>query len=284
MKKIIVIYGPTWSWKTRFSIEKAKELNSEIISTDSRQIFRWMDIWTWKITKEEMQGVKHHMLDIVNPDMEYSSWEYKKEAEKIIKDLFSRWKTPILCGWTGLYIDSLIYDFDIPKVAPNWELRKLYEEKAEKYWNEEVYKDLLEIDPEYGKTLHPNNIRYVIRAIEVKKMTGKSKSKFKTEKKLKYETEFFCPYSGDREALYDKINLRVKEMFDDWLVDEVKGLLESGYKKTDFWMKTIWYTEVLDYLDWKSSLEETIDLVQRRNRNYAKKQLTWFRKYEGKDI
>lgn len=284
MKKIIVIYGPTWSWKTRFSIEKAKELDSEIISTDSRQIFRWMDIWTWKITKEEMQGIKHHMLDIVSPDMEYSSWEYKKEAEKIIKDLFSRWKTPILCGWTGLYIDSLIYDFDIPKVAPNWELRKLYEEKAEKYWNEEVYKDLLEIDPDYGKTLHPNNIRYVIRAIEVKKMTGKSKSEFKTEKKLKYETEFFCPYSGDREALYDKINLRVKEMFDDWLVDEVKVLLESGYKKTDFWMKTIWYTEVLDYLDWKSSLEETIDLVQRRNRNYAKKQLTWFRKYEGKDI
>lgn len=305
--KIIVIYWPTASWKTWLWIKIAKQINSEIISTDSRQIFRWLDIGTGKVTEEETEWVKHHMIDIINPDREYSVWEFKSEAEKIIDDINFRWKIPILCWWTWLYIDSLIYDFNIPKVPADEELRnKLEQERIEK-WNEYIYEKLVEVDPEYAKELHPNNHRYVIRAIEVKMLTGKSKTEFREEKTLKYDTLFLTPYNGDREYLYSRINKRVGMMFDDWLVDEVNQLLKT-YSKNDFWMKTIWYKEVIDYLEnedkiekdknitwikWKKlslwekvklwlalDLEETIELVQKHNRNYAKTQLTWFRKYE----
>ena len=310
-KKIIVIYWPTASWKTGLSIEVAKQVDSEIISTDSRQIFRWLDIWTWKIKEAEKEWIKHHMIDIINPDEYYSVWEFKKEAERIIEDILSNWKIPILCWGTWLYIDSLIYDFDIPKIPANEEIRKKLEKEAEEFWNDYVYNKLVEIDPDYAKELHTNNIRYIIRALEVKILTGKSKKDFRQEKKLKYDTLFLTPYNGDREELYKKINKRVLMMFEDWLVNEVKDLLKN-YDKDDFWMKTIWYKEVINYLTldklsdlqkndieekiWKKisklsitekeklsiklNFEETIELVQKNNRNYAKKQLTWFNKYE----
>ena len=277
--KIIVIYWPTGSWKTSMSIKVAKKLDSEIISTDSRQIFKYLDIWTGKILEEEKEEIPHYMLDIITPDKEYSVWEFKTESEKIICDISFRWKIPILCWWTGLYIDSLIYDFNIPKVLADEELRKSLENEANGYWNEYVYKKLEMIDPEYASTLHFNNLRYVIRWIEVKTLTGKSKLDFKEEKNLKYDTLFLTPFNWDREYLYNRINKRVWMMFDDWLVEEVKNLLKI-YKKSDFWMKTIWYKEVIDHIEWKINLEECIELVRRHNRNYAKRQLTWFRNYE----
>ena len=303
-KKIIVIYGPTASWKTTMSIEVWKIIDSEIISTDSRQIFKWLDIWTWKITEIEKEWITHHMLDIIAPDKEYSVWEFKKEVEQKIEEIYSKWKIPILCWGTWLYIDSLIYDFNIPKIPADEKIRKNLEKEAEKYWNQLVYDKLKEIDPKYANELHPNNIRYIIRAIEVKMLTGKSKMDFREEKTLKYDVLFLTPYNWDREYLYNRINKRVWMMFDDWLVLEVKELLKT-YNKDDFWMKTIWYKEVIDYLtsaqhstqvdgveqkklslwekekQWiKLNLEETIELVQKNNRNYAKKQLTWFRKYK----
>lgn len=301
--KIIVIYWPTASWKTWLSIEVAKKIDSEIISTDSRQIFKELNIWTWKITEEEKKWIKHHMLDIIDPNVEYSVWEFKSEAEKIIEDIYSRWKIPILCWGTGLYIDSLIFDFNIPKVPADEELRNKLEEERLKKWNEFIYQKLVDIDPEYAKELHPNNHRYVIRALEVKMLSWKSKLEFREEKKLKYDTLFITPYTWDREKLYSTIDMRVKEMFDNWLVDEVRELLKK-YKYTDFWMKTIWYKEVSNLLLdlWKKyngerkinlwekaklwiklNLDETIELVQKNNRNYAKTQLTWFRKYENFD-
>lgn len=300
IKKMIVIYWPTASWKTWLSIEVAKELNSEIISTDSRQIFKYLDIWTWKVTEEEKKWIAHHMIDIINPDREYSVWEFKKIAEGKISEIYNKWKIPILCWWTWLYIDSLIYDFNIPGIPADEKLRKSLESEAEKYWNEFVYKKLVKIDPEYAKELHYNNIRYVIRAIEVKILTWKSKTEFREEKKLKYDILFLNPYDWNREKLYKNIDKRVQIMFDEWLIDEVKSLLKN-YKKDDFWMKTIWYKEIINYLDWTGekytwieklslwekvkqwinlNLEETIDLVKKNNRNYAKKQLTWFRKYK----
>lgn len=299
-QKIIVIYWPTASGKTSMSIDVAKIVDSEIISTDSRQIFKSLDIWTWKIKEDEKEWIIHHMLDIINPDEEYSVWQFKQLAEEKIKEIYLKWKIPILCWGTWLYIDSLIYDFNIPKIPADDNIRKKLEEEAEKYWNEYVYKKLVEIDPLYASELHPNNIRYIIRAIEVKMITGKSKMDFREEKTLKYDVLFLTPYNGDREYLYSRIDKRVQMMFDEWLVDEVKKLLKK-YKKTDFWMKTIWYKEVSDYLDWswieyiwseklslwekekqwiKLDLNETIELVKKNNRNYAKKQLTWFRKYE----
>lgn len=278
-QKIIVIYWPTASWKTWLSLEIAKLLNTEIISTDSRQIFRELNIWTWKITIEEMQWIKHHMIDFVNPDKEYSVWEFKKWAEKYIELLVWNWKIPVLCWWTWLYIDSLIYDFDIPNVPADENLRNKLELERVEFWNEYIWNKLDEIDPNYAKELHPNNYRYVIRALEVKILTWKSKTEFRTEKSLKYDVLFLTPYTWNREELYDKINKRIQMMFDDWLVLEVQNLLKK-YSKNDFWMKTIWYKEVVDYLEWNITLQECIELVQKNNRNYAKRQLTWFRKYE----
>ena len=170
------------------AIKIAKSINSEIISTDSRQIFKYLDIWTGKVTENEKQWIIHHMIDIIEPDREYSVWEFKVEAEKILENIFKKWKIPILCGGTGLYIDSLIYDFKIPKVPADARIRQDLEFEREKYWNEFIWKKLQELDPEYASELHPNNYRYVIRALEVKMLTGKSKTDFREEKTLKYET------------------------------------------------------------------------------------------------
>lgn len=277
--KIIVIYWPTACGKTDLSIKIAKFLNSEIISTDSRQIFKWLDIWTGKVTEEEKEGIIHHMIDIIEPNQEYSVWEFKKEAEKIIKNIFKKWKIPILCWGTWLYIDSLIYDFKIPKVPADPILREKLEDERIKFWNEFIWKKLQEIDPDYASELHPNNYRYVIRALEVKILTWKSKKEFREEKNLKYDTFFITPYDWNREKLYKKIDLRIKSMFENWLLEEVKDLL-TKYKKTDFWMQTIWYKEIIDFFEWKLNFDDCVALVQKHNRNYAKRQLTWFRKYK----
>lgn len=277
-QKIIVVYWPTACWKTWLAIEIAKKINSEIISTDSRQIFKELNIWTGKVTEEEKEGIIHYMIDIISPDRDYSVWEFKVEAEKKMQEIWQGGKVPILCWGTGLYIDSLIFDFKIPKVPADENLRNKLEEERQKFWNEFIWKKLQELDPKYAEELHLNNYRYVIRALEVKILTWKSKLDFREEKKLKYETFFVTPYDEDRKKLYEKIDKRVAMMFELWLIDEVKNLLKK-YKKDDFWLKTIWYKEVVDFLEWKISFEECVDLVQKHNRNYAKRQLTWFRKY-----
>jgi tRNA dimethylallyltransferase len=279
-KKIIVIYGPTACWKTSLAVDIAKELNSEIISTDSRQIFKDMNIGTAKVTNEEMQWVKHHMIDIISPHEKYSVWEFKKSSKIIMENLYQNKKIPILAWWTWLYIDSLIYDFDIPKIPADWDTRKKLEQEAREFWNDYVYDKLVLIDPLYAKTLHPNNLNYVIRAIEVKMLTWKSKSESIKDKISNYDVLFLTPYLGDREKLYERINLRVDIMFEQWLLKEIEELLKK-YKKTDFWMKTIWYEEAIKYIDWEMTLDEAKELIKKNSRNYAKRQLTWFRKYDN---
>jgi len=278
-EKLIVIYGPTASGKTAMSIDLAKKLNTEIISTDSRQIFKEMNIWTAKILEEEMDWVVHHMIDIIYPNGEYSVWEFKTESEKIINDLIWKWKIPILCWWTGLYIDSLIYDFQIPEVIADWDLRKRLEDEAKKFWNDFIYEKLKILDPENYHKIHKNNVQYVIRAIEVITKTWKSKYEQGVNKIPKYDILFLTPYNWDREKLYDRINLRVEMMFEQWLLEEVQNLLKK-YKKTDFWLKSIWYDEIIKYFDWEYSLAEAKDKIKQNSRNYAKRQLTWFRKYK----
>lgn len=278
-KKIIVIYWPTWSWKTSLSIKVAKIIDAEIISTDSRQIYRDMNIGTWKITNEEMENVPHHMLDLIHPDETYSVWEFKNKTEEIITDIYNKGKVPILCWGTGLYIDSLIFDLDIPKVIANLSLREVLEQEAKEYGNDYVYQKLVDLDPEYARELHPNNVQYVIRALEVKIITGQSKKDFRTDRKLKYDILFLTPEIESREYLYNRINTRVKMMFDEGLVEEVKTLRKK-YSDETAGLKTIWYIEVVSYLKWEILLEESIALVQQHNRNYAKRQFTWFKRYE----
>lgn len=279
LEKIIIIYGPTACWKTSLSIDLAKKLWTEIISADSRQIYRFLDIWTWKVTKDEMQGITHHMLDIIDPSEEYSVWQFKKEAETLISNISNSWKIPIICWWTWLYLDSLVYNFSMPEIAPNWKLRSELEEMRNKLWNKAIWNKLQSIDPEYAKELSPENYRYVIRWIEVKMMTWESKKTLKKMLPPKYDTLMITPFDWNRELLYENIWKRIDEMFEKWLIDETCSLLDKWYKKDDFWLNTIWYKEVISYLEWETSLEECINLVKQHNRNYAKRQLTWFRKY-----
>lgn len=279
-EKIIVIYGPTASGKTSLSIDIATILESEIISADSRQIFSFLDIGTGKIKESEKNGITHHMIDIITPEKEYSVGEYKREAKEIIKSLHKQWKIPIIAWGTGLYIDSLIYDFDIPKVPADKDLRAKLEKEAEELGNDFIYQKLCKLDPEYAQTLHPNNRAYIIRALEVKLLSGKSKSTFKKEKILSYDTFFLTPYDGNREALYEKIDTRVDAMWKEGLINEVKNILKKWYAKNAFWLKTIGYKEIIDFLEGHISEEESKELIKKHSRNYAKRQLTWFRRYE----
>ena len=176
LPKLVVIYGPTACWKTNLSLSVARELDTEIISTDSKQIYKNLDIWTGKILPDETKGIIHHMIDIKDASEVYSVGEFQREADKIIQELYKNNKVPVLCGGTGLYIDSIIYDFNIPKIPANETLRQSLEEEAEKYGNEHIYKHLQEIDPEYAAELHPNNLHYVIRGIEVQNSFWKIKT------------------------------------------------------------------------------------------------------------
>ena len=273
--KLIVIYGPTACGKTALSIEIAQMLQTEIISTDSRQIFCGMDIGTGKITESEKQGIVHHMLDIVTPDQEYTVADFKKEAENHIETLLKSWKIPLLVWGTGLYIDALIYENKIGAMPSDPELRQ----KIEVMPSDELYETLQKIDPEYASELHPNNRPYLERALEIKLLTGKSKKDFRQEKVLKYDVLFLTPYDGDREKLYTRINTRVQEMFEQRLEQEVRWLIEQWYRENDFGMRSIGYQEFFPYFAGEISIWEVKNKIQQYSRNYAKRQLTWFSKY-----
>lgn len=277
--KLIVIYWPTASGKTALSIDIAKQINSEIISTDSRQIFKKTNIGTAKITKEEMRWIKHHMIDICDLWEEFSVWEYKKQAEIIMNRLYSENKIPILAGGTGLYIDSLIYDFQIPEVIWDKNLRKKLEKEAQDFWVDFIYEKLKKLDPENYHKVHKNNIQYVVRALEVIMISWKSKYENPVKKELKYDVLFLTPYDWNREELYKRINYRVDLMFEQWLEEEILWLIKEWYSRNSFWLKSIWYTEYFDYLEWFYTREEMINKIKQHSRNYAKRQLTWFRKY-----
>jgi len=278
LPKVIIIYWPTASGKTSMSIEVAKYLNSEIIWADSRQIYRMLDIWSWKITEEEKQWVPHNMIDIIDINEKYSVWEYKKDTKTIIDNLINKEKVPIICWWTWLYLDTVAFNFNIPEIEPDWELRWELEEIRLEKWNKHLWNMLHEIDSEYAETLEANNYRYVIRWIEIIRKTGKSKLELKTKNEPIYDILFLAPFIESREKLYDKINRRIDEMFEQWLIDEVKNILDI-YPKNSFWLNTIWYKEVIEYLDGNITLERCKELVKQHNRNYAKRQFTWFRKY-----
>jgi tRNA dimethylallyltransferase len=277
--RLIIIAGPTGVGKTEISIRLAKLLDGEIVSCDSMQVYRLMDIGSAKAKKEEMQGIPHHMVDILDPQATFTVSEYKAMAEIAIDDIISRGKVPIMVGGTGLYIDSVITDMSFAEGSGDPAFRASMDELAMKSGNEEVHRQLQEVDPEAAERIHPNNLKRVIRALEVYHMTGKPFSSFADKGIInpKYEVSYYY-LNRKREELYSSIDIRVLKMLEEGLVDEVRMLRERGLTKEHQSMQGIGYKEVLDYLDGMKSYDEMVEEIQRHSRNYAKRQLTWFRR------
>ncbi|WP_373205147.1 tRNA (adenosine(37)-N6)-dimethylallyltransferase MiaA [Clostridium tertium] len=279
-EKVLVIAGPTAVGKTDLSIKLAKELNGEIISTDSMQIYKYMDIGSAKITKEEMCGVPHHMIDVVDPSTPFSVADYKEMAQKCIDDIISRGKLPILTGGTGLYINALTCNMNFTEAENDLKYRSKLEELAEKHGNEYIHNMLKDIDPISYKEIHYNNRKRVIRALEVYKLTKKPFSSFNAGEEFyngPYDVTYYV-LNMDREKLYNRINLRVDMMMDKGLLEECIKLKEMGYNSSVQSMQGIGYKEIFYYLENKISLNEAVEMIKQGSRNYAKRQLTWFRR------
>ena len=278
--KILVLAGPTAVGKTALSIELAKKLNGEIISTDSMQIYKYMDIGSAKITTEEMDVIKHHMIDVTTPDKPFSVVDFKNMAQPIIDDLLSKDKLPILTGGTGLYINALTCNMNFTDATNDEAYRLELEELAKEHGDIYIHNMLKDIDPVSYESIHPNNRKRVIRALEVYKVTNKPFSSFNAGEdfyKSKYDVHYYV-LNMDREKLYQRINKRVDIMFEKGLLNECIKLKENGYNSLMQAMQGIGYKEVLMYLENSISLEEATEMIKQGSRNYAKRQLTWFRK------
>ena len=277
--KVIVICGPTASGKTALSIELAKKISGEIVSADSMQIYKDMDIGTAKPTKQEMGEIKHYLLDFVSPEDRYSVAQYKQDAKKAIKEIINKGKTPIIVGGTGLYVDSLIYEIEYNDIKLDEEYRKKLEKIAEEQGLEELYKKAVEIDPEAMKKISQNDKKRIMRVLEIYHSTGKTKTEQEKESRknpVEYDYRVFA-INWDREILYQRINKRVDIMVEQGLIEEVKEILNK-YDKFPTAMQGLGYKEVVDYLNGIYTKEEMIEKIKLETRRYAKRQLTWFRK------
>ena len=278
-KKIILIVGPTASGKTFASVEIARYINSEIISADSMQIYRHMDIGTAKVTEEEKKGILHHMIDIANPDDSYTVSEFKDGVERIIERLHSENKIPVIAGGTGLYVNSIIYDLDFSNTVSDPVIRQEFEGLLEEKGKEHLHEILESIDPVSAGKIHCNNVKRVIRALEVYRITGVPFSEQNTDfrKNSKQYDFIIIGLDMDRKILYERINERVDEMIEAGLVEEVEYLMKNGYNKDLQSMQGIGYKEIAGFLDSEITLEESVRLIKRNSRRLAKRQFTWFR-------
>lgn len=280
-KNAIIIAGPTATGKSALAVSLAKKLDGEIISADSMQIYRRMDIGSAKVTADEMQGVPHYMLDIKEPSEEnFSVADYCALAKEKIEDILKRKKLPIIVGGTGLYISSLADNIEFAEGNTNLELRERLFAIAEEKGNAYVHAMLKEIDPETAESVHENNIKRIVRAIEVYNATGITLSEQNRRSKNTPSPYNFIMLALflNREKMYERINLRVDKMFEQGLVDEVKALAAEGLTKQMQAMQGIGYKEVFDYMENSITKEECIELVKKNTRNYAKRQLTWFKR------
>lgn len=275
---IYVVVGPTASGKTSFAIDLAKKIDAEIISLDSMQIYKYLDIGTAKIKKDEMQGIVHHMIDIVEPDKNYSVSEYKEEATRLIEEIKKRNKNVILCGGTGLYLEALLYDYSFSSFDKNEEFRKELEKIAQEKGPEYLHNMLKELDFEASENIHKNNIKRVIRAIEIAKFSKDNKTNQKDKKELKYNVIGYF-LNPEREKLYNKINLRVDKMFEENLLSEIKFILET--LKLDFNMQSMLAIGYREFKDYKNKdINQIKEEIKKDTRNYAKRQITWFKRYD----
>ena len=277
--KVIVICGPTASGKTALSIELAKQIHGEIVSCDSMQIYKDMNIGTAKPTPEEMQGIKHYLIGYVSPEVRYSVADYKADAKKAIKEIIQKGKMPIVVGGTGLYLDSLIYEIEYQDIKFDEEYRKELEKEVDEKGLEELYERAKQIDAKAIEKISPNDKKRILRILEIYHATGKTKTEQEIEsrkKEVEYDYKVYA-LDWDRQTLYDRINKRVDMMVEKGLIEEVKQILDK-YDTFPTAMQGLGYKEVVEYLEGKLTKEEMIEKIKMETRRYAKRQLTWFRK------
>lgn len=279
-KPLIILTGPTAVGKTKASIGLAKAIGGEIISADSMQVYRHMDIGSAKIKPEEMEGVPHHLIDVLEPDEEFHVVKFQELAKEAMQGIWKRGHIPVVTGGTGFYIQALLYDIDFDENEKEEAYRKEMEAYAREHGAEALHEKLALVDPASAETIHPNNVKRVIRALEFYEQTGKRISEHNETQRQKESPYAFAYFvlTDDRAHLYKRIDRRVDQMIEEGLVAEVQALKDKGYTRQLVSMQGLGYKEILDYLDGNCTLEEAIYTIKRDTRHFAKRQLTWFKR------
>ncbi len=279
-KPLIILTGPTSVGKTALSLALAKAVKGEIISADSMQVYKHMDIGTAKIKPAQMEGVPHHLIDELEPEEEFNVVRFQQLAKKYMEEIYSRKRIPILVGGTGFYIQAVLYDIDFTENETDESYRRYLEQLVQEKGANYLHELLLKEDPESAASIHPNNSKKVIRALEYRKLTGDKISEHNEEQRKKESPYRFCYFvlNKDRAKLYETINSRVEQMLQAGLVEEVKSLAASGYNRELVSMQGLGYKEVLSFLEGECTLEEAVEIIKRDTRHFAKRQLTWFKR------
>ena len=279
-RPLIILTGPTAVGKTKASIGLAKAIGGEIISADSMQVYKYMDIGSAKIKPEEMQGVKHYLVDELEPDEEFHVVRFQQMAKQAMEEIYAKGKVPIVVGGTGFYIQALLYDIDFTESNEDTSYREELEKIASEYGAEHLHDMLKEIDPASADAIHANNVKRVIRALEFYKLTGQKISEHNEKERAKESPYDFCYFvlNDERQNLYDRIDLRIDQMLEEGLLEEVTSLKNKGYTKDMVSMQGLGYKEILDYLNGECTLEDAVYILKRDTRHFAKRQLTWFRR------
>ncbi len=279
-KPLIILTGPTAVGKTKVSIQLAKAIGGEIISADSMQVYRHMDIGSAKITSEEMQGVKHYLIDVLEPDEEFHVVKFQQLAKEAMEEIYAKGKIPIVVGGTGFYIQALLYDIDFTENNEDTAYRKELEQIADTKGAEYLHEMLRGVDEKSAENIHANNVKRVIRALEFFKQTGQKISEHNEKEREKSSPYAFCYFvlNDKRESLYKRIELRIDDMIKEGLIAEVEALKEKGYTREMTSMQGLGYKEILDYLNGVTSLEEAVYILKRDTRHFAKRQITWFKR------
>lgn len=279
-RKLVVLTGPTAVGKTKLSIELAKKIGGEIISADSCQVYKHMDIGSAKIHLEEMEGIPHYLIDELEPDEEFNVVVFQQKTKQYMEEIYKRGHVPILVGGTGFYIQAVLYDIDFSKDDDNHQIREELEVLAKEKGAEYMHRELRKIDPASADAIHANNVKRVIRALEYYKLTGEKISEHNEEQRKKdspYDFSYFV-LNDHRELLYERIDKRVDEMVTEGLLEEVQKLKSMGYDRSLVSMQALGYKEILSYLEGEISLEEAIYIIKRDTRHFAKRQITWFKR------
>lgn len=279
-KPLIILTGPTAVGKTKASIALAKAVGGEIISADSMQVYKYMDIGSAKIRPEEMQGVKHYLVDVLEPDEDFHVVKFQQMAKEAMKKIYAKGKIPIIVGGTGFYIQAILNDIDFTENNEDTPYRSELDAIAKEQGNEVLHQMLAEVDPESAQAIHANNVKRVIRALEFYKQTGQKISDHNEKERAKESPYNFCYFvlNDERDTLYDRIELRIDQMLEEGLIEEVQALKDRGYTRDMVSMQGLGYKEILDYLNGVCTLEEAIYILKRDTRHFAKRQLTWFRR------